>query len=141
MANLDKACLLITLPSSIVEHYDEQAERLYQQLQKVSGRVEKIYTPVQDNEVVKVIRRRLFSSVDKRAVKKFINGFMEFAEKEGLVPAESEASEYRDRFFESYPFMPEVVEILYHRWGSFPSFQISIFVLRRRKLGKFSPKP
>ncbi|MBW2021786.1 MAG: hypothetical protein JRI51_02725 [Deltaproteobacteria bacterium] len=28
VANLDKACLLITLPSSIVEHYDEQAERL-----------------------------------------------------------------------------------------------------------------
>jgi len=79
---------------------------------------------------VKVIRRRLFSSVDKGAVKKFINGFMEFAEKEGLVPAESEASEYRDRFFESYPFMPEVVEILYHRWGSFPSFQRTRGVLR-----------
>ncbi len=130
VANLDRGCLLITLPSSIIEHYDEQAERLYQQLQKVSGRVEKIYTPVQDNEVVKVIRRRLFSSVSQSAMKKVINEFMEFAEKEGLIPAEVEPSEYRDRFIDSYPFMPEVVDVLYHRWGSFPSFQRTRGVLR-----------
>ena len=79
---------------------------------------------------MKVIRQRLFSSVDERAVKKFINEFMEFAEKEGLIPAETEPSEYRDRFLDSYPFMPEVVEILYHRWGSFPSFQRTRGVLR-----------
>jgi len=128
--NLEKVCLLITLPSSIIEHFDEQAEKLYQQLQKVSGRVEKIYTPVQDSEVVKVIRRRLFSRIDEGAMKKIVADFMEYAEKEGILPAGVQPSQYRDRFHDSYPFMPEVVDTLYHRWGSFPTFQRTRGVLR-----------
>ena len=56
----DKVCLAVTLPASILEHYDEKAETLYQQLQKVSGRVEKIYTPVEEHEITKIIRRRTF---------------------------------------------------------------------------------
>ena len=128
--NLEKVCLLITLPSSVTTHYDEQAEKLYQQLQQVSGRVEKIYTPVQDNEVVKVICRRLFSQIDEGPMKKIVAGFMEYAEREGIIPAGVQPTIYRDRFFDSYPFMPEVVDTLYHRWGSFPTFQRTRGVLR-----------
>ncbi len=138
--NLGKVCLLITLPSSIIEHYDEQAEKLYQQLQKVSGRVEKIYTPVQDSEVAKVIRQRLFSHLDEGAMKKIVSGFMDYAEKEGLIPAGMERSQYRDRFMDSFPFMPEVVDILYHRWGSFPTFQRTRGVLRLLSLVIYSLK-
>jgi hypothetical protein len=41
---LEKTCLIVTLPSSIIEHYDENAERAFLKLQKASGRVEKVYT-------------------------------------------------------------------------------------------------
>ncbi len=57
ICTLEKVCLVVTLPASLIEHYDEGAEKLYQQLQKVSGRVEKIYTPVEENEISKIIRR------------------------------------------------------------------------------------
>ncbi len=53
---MEKVSLVVTLPASIIEHYDESAEKLFQQLQKVAGRVEKIYTPVQENEITKIIR-------------------------------------------------------------------------------------
>ncbi len=42
-STLERVCLAVTLPSSLLEHYDEGAERLFRQLQKVAGRVEKIY--------------------------------------------------------------------------------------------------
>jgi len=58
VSTLKNTCLVITLPSSIIEHYDQSAERLFQQLQKVAGRMEKIYTPVQEYEITKIIRRR-----------------------------------------------------------------------------------
>jgi len=128
--NLNKACLVVTLPSSIIEHYDESADKLYLQLQKVAGRVEKIYTPVQENEIAKVVRRRLFSDIKESEAKKVISEFIEYAEKEGIIPAEIQPSEYRDRFIDSYPFMPEVLDVLYHRWGSFPNFQRTRGVLR-----------
>ncbi len=129
-ATMPGICLVVTLPSSIIEHYDEQAERYFQQLQKVSGRVEKIYTPVQEDEITKVIRRRLFSRVDENGAKKAVAGFLEYAEKEGILPAGIQPSDYRHRFIESYPFLPEVIDVLYHRWGSFPTFQRTRGVLR-----------
>ena len=126
----DKVCLAVTLPSSILEHYDEKAETLYQQLQKVSGRVEKIYTPVEEHEITKIIRRRLFSTIDDKYAKKVVKEFMDYADKEGILPAGVQPSEYRDRFHDSYPFMPEVIDVLYHKWGSFPTFQRTRGVLR-----------
>lgn len=130
VSTLEKACLVVTLPTSILEHFDEGATKLFNQLQHVAGRVEKIYTPVQEDEITKIIRRRLFSGVDENNVKDFINEFMNYAEKEGIIPAGTKPSEYRNRFMDSYPFMPEVVEVLYHRWGSFPGFQRTRGVLR-----------
>jgi len=127
---LGKVCLVVTLPSSIIEHYDAKAEILFQQLQKVAGRVEKIYTPVQEHEITRVIRQRLFSNIDEKKANEIVSGFIDYAEKESILPAETEPSEYRKRFLSSYPFMPEVVDILYHRWGSFPSFQRTRGVLR-----------
>jgi len=126
----DKVCLAVTLPASILEHYDEKAETLFQQLQKVSGRVEKIYTPVQEHEITKIIRRRLFSTIDDKYAKKVVKEFMDYADREGILPAGVQPSEYRDRFIDSYPFMPEVIDVLYHNWGSFPTFQRTRGVLR-----------
>lgn len=116
---LDKVCLAVTLPASLIEHYDERAERLFHQLQKVAGRVEKIYTPVQENEITKIIRRRLFSSINDVEVKNTVSRFMSYAETEGILPPGTETSDYRNRFLDAYPFMPEVVDVLYHRWGAF----------------------
>ena len=123
-------CIVVTLPSSATEHYDAQAELSYQQLQKIFGRVEKVYTPVQDSEITKVIRRRLFSELNENDARAVVTKFVEYAEREGILPTGSQPSEYRDRFMDSYPFMPEVVDMLYHRWGSFPTFQRTRGVLR-----------
>src|SRR3989449_4972149 len=127
---LERVCVVVTLPSSILEHYDEKAERLFQQLQKVAGRVEKIYTPVQEQDITKVIRRRLFSNVDEAKAERIVSEFMEYSEKEGILPIGKEPSEYRNDFTESYPFSPEVISVLYQRWGSFPTFQRTRGVLR-----------
>lgn len=123
-------CLVITLPSSVLEHFDEGAERLFQQLQRVSGRVERIYTPVQEHEITQVVRHRLFSDLDEHKMHQVIDRFMEYASREGLLPAGVEVSQYRQRFVASYPFLPEVIDVLYHRWGSFSSFQRTRGVLR-----------
>ncbi len=130
VSTLEKVALVVTLPSSLMEHFDARSEQLFQQLQRVSGRVEKIYTPVQENEITQVIRCRLFSAVDKKAAAKEIAAFMDYAGRESLLPAGVEASEYRQRFEASYPFLPDVVDVLYQRWGSFSTFQRTRGVLR-----------
>jgi hypothetical protein len=130
ISSMGNVSLVVTLPSSIIEHYDEGAERLFQQLQKVSGRVEKIYTPVQEQEITRVIRARLFSTIKDEEIRPLVSGLVDSFSNESLLPAGTEMSEYRDWFIDSYPFCPEVIEVLYHRWGSFPTFQRTRGVLR-----------
>ena len=92
--------------------------------------MEKIYTPVQEHEITQVIRRRLFSSIIEKQMQGVVGKFLDYAVGESLLPAGVEPSQYRRRFEASYPFLPEVVDILYQRWGSFPSFQRTRGVLR-----------
>ncbi|PKP59483.1 AAA family ATPase [Candidatus Atribacteria bacterium HGW-Atribacteria-1] len=138
--SLEKSFLILTLPSSVLEHYDENAERLFQQLQKITGRMEKVYTPVHDEEIDYVIKRRLFSSIDEKEVRKVIEEFLDYADKERIFPEGVEKSNYRERFIKSYPFQPEIVDILYKRWGSFPTFQRTRGVLRLLSLVVYSLK-
>ncbi|MGC8696298.1 MAG: ATP-binding protein [Conexivisphaera sp.] len=135
---LDRVCVVVTLPSSLLEHYDANSERLFQQLQKISGRVERIYTPIQENEISKVVRRRLFSGIDETRAKSVVSSFIEYAEREGILPEGVDVSVYREQFLESYPFIPDVIDVLYKRWGSFPSFQRTRGVLRLLSLVIYS---
>ncbi len=122
------AMLVLTLPSSLLERYDESAEKAFQQLQKIAGRLERIYTPVEDDEIELVVRKRLFSSIDEKEAKRVVDEFVDHAKAEGLLAEDAES--YRQRFLRSYPFKPEVIEVLYRRWGSFPTFQRTRGVLR-----------
>ncbi|MBN8655123.1 MAG: DUF499 domain-containing protein [Anaerolineae bacterium] len=131
VAMLNNIVLVVTLPSSHMPNMQSaKAQQFLQNLQQVSGRVEKIYTPVQEHEITSVIRLRLFSKIDHKKASKIINQFVEYATHESLLPSGVEASEYRAQFEASYPFLPDVVEILYHRWGSYSTFQRTRGALR-----------
>ena len=129
-AALEKVALVITLPSSGMEHFGEGAERLFEQLQHVAGRIERIYTPVQEHEITHVIRHRLFSNIKNGRARAVVAEFTDYAERESILPPGTEPSEYRKRFDASYPFQPEAIDVLYQRWGSYPSFQRTRGVLR-----------
>ena len=129
-AILEQVALVITLPSGTMEHYDQGAEQLFRQLGHVAGRMEKIYTPVQEHEIAQVIRRRLFSQIDMNSASEAIRDVMDYADGESILPPGTEPSEYRKRFEAAYPFQPEAIDVLYQRWGSFPSFQRTRGVLR-----------
>ncbi len=126
---LDKTILFVSLPSSN-PYRDEKSEEILLSLKNILGRVEKIYTPVQDDEIPLVIRKRLFSSINEEEAEKVIDEFLNYAEREKLLPEGVEKADYREKFIKSYPFQPEVIDVLYKRWGSFPNFQRTRGVLR-----------
>jgi len=132
IASSKDCCLVITLPASILERYDEEAERSLQQLQKISGRVEAVYTPVEGLELYEVIRKRLFENYgDEKIRKKVAQAYFDLYQGLGTdVPSEARDIEYRDRIDRAYPFHPELIDTLYERWGSYPTFQRTRGVLR-----------
>ncbi|MEX2755907.1 MAG: DUF499 domain-containing protein, partial [Candidatus Sigynarchaeota archaeon] len=83
-----------------------------------------------DHEITRIIRRRLFKTIDEAAVARSVEEILDFMERENIFPAGLKRTEYRDKILASYPFLPEVIDVLYQRWGSFTTFQRTRGVLR-----------
>jgi len=71
VGSLDKTILLITSPSRT--QYLEEDQIILNLLNERLGRVEKTYTPVEDHEVTHVVRKRLFSEINKKNLRECCN--------------------------------------------------------------------
>lgn len=132
VADTPRALAVITLPASLMEVYDDLGEKLLRRLQDVVGRVEKLGTPVEGEEIYEVIRRRLFESLGPESTRaevasSYFNYYQGFA---ADLPAETSEVSYREKIKRAYPFHPELIDLLYERWGSFTTFQRTRGVLR-----------
>ncbi len=130
VSSIEQVSFVLTTTPSNPNDRTQRGVEIVSQLQNAIGRRDVPRTPVEDSEIAPIIRTRLFSSIDERNAKAVVDAFMDYAEKNSILPVDSEPSEYKKQFLASYPFMPEVIDILYHRWGSFPNFQRTRGVLR-----------
>lgn len=123
-------CLVATLPSSAP--YGEAGESALRSLQMIFGRTEAVHTPVEGVELYEIIRNRLFEDIgDKKTRRSVAKSYFDLYQKLGSdVPSAVRELEYRDRIERSYPFHPELIDVLYERWGSYPTFQRTRGVLR-----------
>ncbi|GIV15264.1 MAG: hypothetical protein KatS3mg022_0699 [Armatimonadota bacterium] len=130
-----RGVLVLALPASSLEvsaEDQEAAERLFQYAKKVLGRMELVETPVAQDEVFGVLRRRLFGSVGnerdhRRAVEAMRAYYDEYAR---FFPDRLRSPDYKERMLQAYPFHPELVDLLYERWGPHPQFQRTRGALR-----------
>lgn len=127
---LPQCALVVTLPSSAP--YGEEGERSLYRLQHVFGRVEAIYTPVEGEELYEVIRRRLFEdSPEAGEVRGVARAYSEMYRRlRDDVPREVCEKVYEDKLRKAYPFHPFLIDLLYERWSTYPTFQRTRGVLR-----------
>jgi len=132
VANNKNCQLIVTLPSSEMEHYDESGEKHYSKLKKIFGRVENVRTPVEGEEIYEIIRRRLFDDVANEAEVKNIclEYFNMYAKNSEDLPKHVKEQSYLKLMERAYPFHPELIDVFYKRWGSIPNFQRTRGVLR-----------
>lgn len=129
------AVLVVALPASSLEvpaESQEVAERLFQHAKKVLGRMELVETPVAQDEIFGVLRRRLFQAIgaereQRRAVEAMLDYYGQYAR---FFPDRLRSPEYKARMLQAYPFHPELVDLLYERWGPHPQFQRTRGALR-----------
>lgn len=133
VAKEPKTMVVSTLPASVVEvGGGELGESILQALETRYFREAVDIKPVQDQEIYQVIRRRLFDSVGtEKDIQTIVNAYYEmYREHSTDVPSESTLPEYKRKLLEAYPFHPELIENLYHKWGSHSAFQRTRGVLR-----------
>ena len=122
-----KMCVVISYPTNSVISRDRAAQELETDLRSKlnmhAGRTGQSMEPVEYEDVPNVIRRRFFLSNGDdltNNAKDIIRGYVEKCKCNGLMAAND--GEYVKKFEKSYPFVPEVIDVLYHKWGSYPNF-------------------
>lgn len=132
VASLERGLMLVTLPSSLLEDFGDTHQHNLAQLDKIFGRLESIVTPVHGEEVYSIIRRRLFEDMDKDAeMREVVDGYIRrYQELKDELPDKAKGADYREKLERSYPFHPDLIDILYEKWGTFSTFQRTRGVLR-----------
>jgi len=132
VSSLNQGMLIVTLPSSYLEDFSEKDEELLAKLEKIFGRIESIETPVKGEEIYSIIQRRLFSGVrdQERRDRIILDYFEMYQGLKSELPAKARDIDYKRKMDLAYPFHPEVIDILYEKWGTFSSFQRTRGVLR-----------
>ena len=132
-ANVPGAAVVATLTSSRLEDYSTvSGADMFERLSKVVGRTENIVTPVEGDDIFPILHTRLFESVGSPADRQAVaDAYGVYYEQMGdAVPQSYRDPSYRDRIASSYPFHPELIDLLTNRWGSLSGFQRTRGALR-----------
>ena len=135
VAGTERTVLVATLPQSSLEVQTvngEEAQILLDKAMHLLGRHNLIEIPVAQDEVFGVLRRRLFSSWGTEdEINKVVRAFMKYYKQyANFFPEHMSETKYRDRLLAAYPFHPELIDLMYRKWGPHPKFQRTRGALR-----------
>lgn len=132
---LPHAAMVYSLQASTHEAAGDEA--LLTELEKLVTRIDAKREPVSDDELTRVVQRRLFPEFGTSAshetaaaevAREYAVAYRRAREAYGQTTAErrsavADAERFEQRVRESYPFHPSLLDLMYYRWGSLPSYQ------------------
>ncbi|UCG90052.1 MAG: ATP-binding protein [Candidatus Heimdallarchaeota archaeon] len=132
ISSLARSLLIITLPSHEYEDFSEKKLDTINRINRILGRVEAIETPVEREEIYRLVTKRLIEKVllqkDRDVV---ISKYLQIYQKRrNELPDKIQDQGFSKRMRDSYPFHPELIDLLYDRWRSLSSFQGTRTILR-----------
>lgn len=131
---VDRAAIVASLLATDPAKYDAEGQAVLRDIQEVFSREkEEGVQPVLKEDVAEVLRRRFFTT-DSSARAKEIAGQHVLAALQGLQlldPAfKKRQKEEEARFLASYPFHPDLTDVLYTKWTQLANFQRTRGILR-----------
>lgn len=126
-----RAAMVYSLQASVGEAVG--SEGLLTQLDHLVSRVDAKREPISGDEVMHVVQRRLFAELGPSEVRDVVaSTYADLLRRQ--LEAEAETADDRrdagqaadrlaDRIKAAYPFHPALLDLMYHRWGSLPSYQ------------------
>ncbi|MBI2567004.1 MAG: ATP-binding protein [Candidatus Schekmanbacteria bacterium] len=139
----ERVILVATLPRSDgTQTHGMASLQVLQALQELFGRVQKVREPVAGDEVHEIIRRRLFVPFGQDTEDKgtrtrkgknrdaTIHAYVADLKTRPQVPDFAKEHTYAERFRQSYPFHPYLLDVINRYVGANPKFQRTRGVLR-----------
>ncbi len=132
LASLTQGLMFITLPVHKHEDFSEITLDVIGRMNRIMGRVETTETPAERDELDRLVTKRLIEKVLLQKDRdKIISKYIQiYQRRRNELPDKIQDPSYYERMKDSYPFHPEVLDLLYDKWNSFPSFQGTRAILR-----------
>jgi len=130
VSKVRKSALVAALIASRVEANDETGAKCLAALEDIFRRVAEAVEPVVKDDVAEVLRRRLFEVVPSEEQRRSsVDALMAQMQKLPVRDAQKDQTAY-NRLMQSYPFHPDLIEVLYSKWTQFSGFQRTRGALR-----------
>ena len=128
-SNVPGVCVLISLPKSRREFGGLDPEQLHnelsimEELQPRADRVVSNRTPINDEDIYVLMRRRLFEQVDAGAAERVADAYRQvYGKTPGLYEAAVSTPDYLEQQKAAYPLHPELIDVIYKKWSTAPDF-------------------
>lgn len=131
ISSLTQSLLVITLPVHRYEDYSETESDTLLKMNRILGRVESIETPIDREELYRLVTKRLIETVHVKDRDEVILKYMKvYQKRRNELPEKIQEPVFIRRMKDAYPFHPDLIDLLYDNWSSFSSFQGTRAILR-----------
>ncbi|MGB3515164.1 MAG: DUF499 domain-containing protein, partial [Elainellaceae cyanobacterium] len=111
--------------------FAKETAEIQQELMRASARQERVLSPSTDIEVYNIVRQRLFASISAEAAEKASEEYLQaFRASRVNLPDGCKDATYSRAIANSYPFHPELFNLLTKKIASIPEFQRTRGALR-----------
>ena len=149
VTKVDRCCVVASLLTSEPTNEDELGRRIKGSLYDIFQRQrEEVVEPVVKEDVAEVLRRRFFTPESLKDRDLFRQHVM--AALKGIAAVDEQTAkqggEAEERFLKSFPFHPDLTEVLYSKWTGLDRFQrtrgvLRTFALALREAEKWDASP
>jgi hypothetical protein len=146
---IDRCCIVASLLATDPRMSDTLGREIQSELYEIFKRErEAVVEPVAKEDLAEVLRRRFFTPESLKSPEPFRQQVV--AALRGISAVDEQAArqgaETEERFFRSYPFHPDLTEVLYSKWTQLGGFQrtrgvLRTFALALREAEKWDTSP
>ncbi|MBD0270272.1 MAG: ATP-binding protein, partial [Cyanobacteria bacterium Co-bin8] len=117
--------------ASATDTFAKETAEVQQELMRASARQERVLSPSTDIEIYNIVRQRLFFSISAEAARKAADEYLQaFRASRVNLPDGCKDATYATAIENSYPFHPELFNLLTKKIASIPEFQRTRGALR-----------
>lgn len=137
VSEVENSVLIIAIAEDVYRQEAEKAktainEAIKEALQEARAHIarkETVYVPIEEEDVVHILKKRLFQSINPNTAMNAAQAYHELY-RDLPVIEELKTSTYKGRIEEYYPFHPHLIKVLYERLATLDRFQRTRGALR-----------
>jgi len=125
----ERSILILSIASDAYIDAADAVRRELTEAMNILNRKMQSIEPVKSEDVPHILKRRLFSYINPEAAEKTAKAYIQLYENI-KAPDRYRRAEYEERIKTTYPFHPELIDVLYERLSTLPKFQRTRGALR-----------